>query len=124
MITDCAIQLHVAAYHASPGYNGDTPGAGVLCPIGTDLQAAAGTYYNSVRKQSEYMGIAWQPIHLGPVQVGAYGGMVSGYKIPLLPMAAVVISVPLGRIGAHVLLIPEIREITPAVAALSVSFKF
>jgi hypothetical protein len=124
MPADCAVQLHVAAYHAAPGYRGDTPGVGALCDAGGDLRVAAGTYLNSQRKQSAYVGWAWQPIALGVARVGVYGGMVSGYRIPLLPVAGAVVSVPLGRVTAHMLIIPEVRDITPTTAAVSFSFKF
>lgn len=67
---DCTPVLHVAAYHASPGYNGDTPGLGALCALKPALHAAVGTYRNSVNRQSNYGAVVWRPLALGPVRVG------------------------------------------------------
>jgi hypothetical protein len=125
MISDCAIQLHVAAYHAEPGYNNDTPGIGALCPINGDWSLAAGTYFNSVRKQSAYAGAAWQPLKLGPVKAGLYGGLVTGYSEGAMPFAAAVLSFNLWRgVDAHLIAVPKVEGLTPATAALSFSKKF
>jgi hypothetical protein len=121
---DCAVQLHVAAYHASPGYNNDTPGVGLLCPVDGDWRIAAGTYFNSVRKQSAYVGAAWQPVHLGPVKAGVFAGLVTGYQYPVVPFAGLALSVPLGPIEAHLVTIPKVQGISPTTVAFSISFKF
>ena len=120
----CAIQLHIAAYHAEPGYNNDTPGAGFLCPVSDHWRLAAGTYYNSLREQSVYAGAAWQPVRLGPVKTGVFAGMVSGYKDEAVPFAALALSAPMGPVEAHLMVIPEVEDVSPATLAFSVSFRF
>ena len=122
---DCAIQLHIAAYHAEPGYNNATPGIGALCPINGDWSLAAGTYFNSLRQQSVYAGAAWQPVRLGPVKAGLYGGGVTGYRDEISPFLALALSVPLSKtIDAHLIAVPKVEGITPAFAALSFSVNF
>lgn len=122
---DCAIQLHVGSYHAEPGYNNDTPGIGALCPVDGDWSLAAGAYFNSVRKQSFYAGAAWQPVRLGPVKAGLYGGGVTGYRDEVSPFLAFALSAPIGpAFGVHLIAVPEVEGITPAFAALSFSVKF
>jgi hypothetical protein len=123
-IAPCAIQLHIAAYHAEPGYNGNTPGVGLLCPVSDDWRLAAGTYNNSLRKQSVYAGAAWQPVRLGPVKTGVFAGMVSGYQDDAVPFAALALSVPIGPVEAHLMVIPKVQNVSPATMALSVSFGF
>ena len=76
----CALQIHIAAIHTQAGYNGDTPGIGLLCPIANNTRFAVGTYHNSVRAQSNYAAAVWQPLQLGPVRVGAMTGVVTGYR--------------------------------------------
>lgn len=122
---DCAAQLHAGSYHAEPGYNNDTPGIGALCPIDGDWSLAAGTYFNSVRKQSVYAGAVWQPIKLGPVKAGLYGGLVTGYRKGAMPFGAVAFSANLWRgVDAHLIAVPKVEGLTPATAALSFSMKF
>lgn len=123
-MTPCAIQLHIAAYHAEPGYNDSTPGVGLLCPITDDWRLAAGTYYNSLRTQSVYAGAAWQPVRLGPVKTGVFAGVVTGYRDTAIPFAGLALSAPMGPLEAHLLVIPEVQDVSPATMAFSVSFRF
>lgn len=120
----CALQLHIAAYHAEPGYNGNTPGAGLLCPVSDHWRLAAGTYLNSLSEQSVYAGAAWQPVRLGPVKAGVFAGLASGYKDEAVPFAALALSVPMGPLEAHLMVIPEVKDVTPATLAFPVSFGF
>jgi hypothetical protein len=123
--SSCEIQLHVAAYHAEAGYNNDTPGIGALCPINGDWSLAVGTYFNSLRKQSVYAGGAWQPVRLGPMKAGLYGGGVTGYRDVVVPFLALSLSVPIGSaFGVHLVAGPKVYGITPTFAALSFSVKF
>lgn len=124
MAIDCAPQIHIAAYHAQAGYNSDTPGIGLLCPIATDTRAAVGTYRNSLGGQSAYAAAVWQPLRLGPLRVGAMAGMATGYRREFTPMAALAISVPVRTLELHLLAVPAVSNASPATAAMSVSFKF
>ena len=126
---DCAPQIHVAAYHAKAqdqygnDYNGDTPGIGVLCPIANNTRFAAGTYFNSFRRQSNYAAVVWQPFDIGGVKVGVLAGAVSGYKSYAIPLAAAAATLPVGQFELHLTLIPEANT-SPATAEFSFSFKF
>lgn len=119
---DCLPQLHVAAYHARPGYNNDTPGIGVLCALAPKVDFGVGTYYNSVRKQSTYIGLAWQPYSVGPVSFGVMGGAVTGYSSYPRILGAAVASVPAGPLILHFTAVPGASN-SPAVAAFSISWK-
>lgn len=121
---DCAPQIHVAAIHAKAGYNGDTPGIGLLCPIANNTSLAVGTYRNSLSMQSNYAAAVWQPLHLGPLRVGALAGVVTGYRRDFTPMAALAVSVPVRAIELHLVAVPAVSNASPATAALSFSFKF
>lgn len=121
---DCAPQIHVAAIHAEAGYNDSTPGVGLLCPIATNIRLAVGTYRNSLSMQSNYASIAWQPVHLGPVRIGALAGVVTGYRRDYTPMAALAVTVPVRAIELHLVAVPAVSNASPATAALSFSFNF
>lgn len=77
--------LHVGSWHSEPGYNNSNPGV-----YGSTADGwTAGTYYNSIRRQSAYAG--WT----GRRDVNAYVsaevalGLVTGYKVaPVLPLVA------------------------------------
>ena len=120
----CALQIHIAAIHTQAGYNGDTPGIGLLCPIANNTRLAVGTYHNSVRAQSNYAAAVWQPLQLGPVRVGAMAGVVTGYRRDITPMAALAITVPVRSIELHLVAVPAVSNASPATAAFSFSFKF
>lgn len=120
----CALQIHIAAIHTQAGYNGDTPGIGLLCPIANNTRLAVGTYHNSVRAQSNYAAAVWQPLQLGPVRVGAMTGVVTGYRRDITPMAALAITVPVRSIELHLVAVPAVSNASPATAALSFSLQF
>ena len=121
---DCAPQVHVAALHAEAGYNGSTPGVGLLCPIAANTRLAVGTYRNSLRKQTNYAGVVWQPLHAGPIRVGAMAGVMTGYQRDYTPMAAMAFTLPVRSIELHLVAVPAVQGTSPATAALSFSFKF
>lgn len=119
---DCLPQIHVAAIHAPSEveHKTFTPGIGVLCRIET-VSFGAGVYSNSVGKPSKYATGAWQPFKIGPVAVGAFAGVVDGYRANnggFIPMAGLAAS--WGHI--HVIAWPKYKDYTPAVVAISFTF--
>ena len=79
MSLDCLPQIHVAAIHAQAGYNGDTPGLGVICR-NDDTLLGAGFYRNSIAKHSNYATVGYQPFTAAGVRLGAFAGVVNGYE--------------------------------------------
>jgi hypothetical protein len=123
----CGLNVHVAAWHNEPGFESVTPGIGVVCDTKwTDVRAAGGVFRNSIGRTSVYVGGSWQPLHLGPVRVGAFGGVITGYpRAAVMPMAAGLVSVRITpRIDAHVTVLPTVKGTTPLTVALSVEYKF
>lgn len=121
---DCLPHLHLAAYHAEARYNSSTTGIGLICPWEQNLSWGIGTYYNSVRRQSTYAGLAWQPWGLGPVKVGAFGGVVTGYRDAVMPMVAGVASVSLGASAWHLAYLPAVPGHSPDALEMSVTWKY
>ena len=123
---DCLPHLHLAAYHAAPGYRGDTPGIGALCRQ-ADWLAGAGVMRNSVGATSFYAAAGWQPLRIGPVRIGVYGGVINGdpYRDGApFPFVAGLISLPTGPAEWHLSLLPAVPNISPATAGLSVTWSF
>lgn len=120
----CAAHVHLAAYHAEAGYNNETPGLGVLCDFSEDVRVGAGAYHNSLERASVYAGATWQPLRVGLVKLGAFGGIVTGYRTSAMPFAAAVASIPAGPVELHIIAIPPVQNVTVLTLAASVSFKF
>ncbi len=122
---DCLPTLHIAAWHAEAGYNNETPGLGVECYLNKDFALTAGTYYNSIRKQSTYAGAVMQPYNYGNLKIGGIAGIVTGYELShVLPMAGAVASYVISDYKINLLMIPKVENVTPFVAELSITFNF
>jgi hypothetical protein len=59
--------------------NGDNYGLGAEYRFSTVASVTAGEFYNSDRAHSEYLGLYYQPIGIGPVRFGAAFGGFNGY---------------------------------------------
>ncbi len=70
--------LHLATAHSSSRYNDDNPGLYLRLENGF----TAGSYYNSARKQSSYIGVTL-PVLQGAFDVSAV--VLTGYRIDPLP---------------------------------------
>ncbi|MHA7679620.1 hypothetical protein [Cupriavidus sp. PET2-C1] len=94
-------------------YNAANWGFGADVRITEDFTLSAGEYRNSMRFHSTYATVTWQPLHLGPVRIGAAAGAVRGYPDVnnggWSPMAAPVISIEYGRVGANLIYVPTMR---------------
>jgi len=117
---DCAAHVHVAAWHAEPGYRAATPGLGVLCRRGDGI-GGAGAFSNSIGRASGYAALGLQPWRIGSVRVGAFGGVITGYQRRAQPFGAVFLSLPAPWGDAHVAITPAVGR-SPLTVALSFSF--
>jgi len=88
-------------------------GFGAAWRFTEDFSLVAGTYHNSMRDQSTYAALAWQPLHLGPFRLGLLAGVIRGYPDVnnggWFPMALPVISVEYGRVGVNLVVVPSTR---------------
>jgi hypothetical protein len=142
---DCLPQLHLAAIHAQPGYQGDTIGLGVFCRLknnqnaqqsaqqgtqqGTqqDWALGAGRFRNSLAEHSNYASAAYQPWTLRTVRFGGFGGIINGYSNyrngGYFVYAGALASVPVSFGEIHLVGIPMTSH-TPAVVEISVAVRF
>lgn len=85
----------------------DNPGAGIEKEFtGTPWVATAGYFRNSYDRNTFYAGARWMPLSLGPVRLGAFGLVASGYPSPVLVLPAA--SIQVGRVGANLIAIPNL----------------
>lgn len=138
---DCAAHLHIAAHHwQAPQMHSSTPGAGVLCRDGDRLYGAS-LLMNSRGMPGGYGYVGYQPIKLGDVRIGVLAGVKTrpifrqenwrnwtwnpaSYSHTTLSLyAAGAVSYRITKsTEIHLMFIPAIRRITPATAALSISW--
>ena len=86
---------------------------------------AAGEYRNSVRHNSYYGMVEYQPLHLGVVKAGVAAGAISGYPEmnhgKPFPAALPVVSIEERHAGVNFIYIPQVKGVVPA---LSMQLKF
>jgi len=71
----------MASYHFQKdrNFNGANWGFGIEYQFLTVASVTAGRFYNSDRAYSDYAGIYFQPILLGPIKAGIVAGGFNGY---------------------------------------------
>lgn len=106
-------------FHRNAGYNENNLGVGVEYRTGPEISYMVGSYYNSVRKNTTYAAVNWQPWTMGPFKIGAAVGLMNGYPamnrggnfFAALPLA----SYEGRRFGLNIGLIPPIKNVDGAV---------
>lgn len=114
-------------YHSnqSKGYNESNYGLGVEYQFRPDTSVMVGSFYNSVRRDTHYAAVNWQPLALGDWKLGVAVGVMNGYPamkngdyfVAALPM----VSYEGQRFGVNLSLIPNVAKID---GALVVQVKF
>jgi hypothetical protein len=116
-------------------YNQDNHGFGVEWAFKNewvhDTRWAGGRFYNSDRRYSNYLGVVATPFRLLDgtfnVQAGALVGTINGYprayKGGYFPLAAPMLAMQYGAVGANLFIIPPFKGI-PATAALQIKVGF
>jgi hypothetical protein len=73
--------ITMSSYHAEPdrGYNEKNWGLGLEHDLTDNWRVSAGTYRNSLRRQTIYVGAVYHPLRIGPVHVGMAVMAGTGY---------------------------------------------
>ena len=105
-----------ASYHfqRDKDLNGANGGLGVEQRLSTVTALTAGRFYNSDRRYSNYAGVYYQPLALGPFRVGAVVGGFNGYAgmrdggwfIAAIPVA----SIEYRALGLNVAVVPSYKD--------------
>lgn len=117
------------SYHfqRDKGLNDSNPGLGVEQRLSTVTSLTAGRFYNSDRRYSNYAGVYYQPIALGPVRLGAVIGGFNGYPkmrnggwfLAAIPVA----SIEYQSFGLNVAFVPSYRDRLYGAIALQLKLK-
>ena len=120
---------HLHSIHegtSDPAITDHTPGLGVMRRTTEHWLLGAGVFRNSIGRTSGYVvgGKQWE---FGPVRIGGLGGLTHNYRGNdggLVPMAAGLVTVPLGeRLAAEFILIPRVRDYSYATFHMAASWR-
>lgn len=108
-------------------FNERNYGLGWEHKISEDLSSTVGFYRNSVRRNSAYAAVLWEPLQLGPVKAGVMAGVINGYPRlnhgNFIPMALPVASIEGRHLGANLICIPKLKDVS-AVCAVQIKARF
>lgn len=114
-------------FNSSENHNENNYGIGAEYRFSTVASAAAGRYYNSYRRYSNYLGIYYQPVAIGAVRLGVLAGGFDGYpKMHAgngFPGAIPMASYEHGAIGVNVAFIPPLGDRLPGAVALQLKIR-
>lgn len=119
----------MVSYHfqKDQNLNGGNWGAGLEYRFNTVASVTAGRFYNSDRAYSNYAGVYYQPVAVGPIKIGAVFGGFNGYPqtnsggwfaaaVPALTWEG-------NWVGANVFLIPTVGDRVHGAIALQLKLK-
>ena len=125
---DYAVVVHGASHHftqrAQGEWNQSNLGLALRAEFDKDLSAQVGFYRNSEYRTSVYALADYTPLHLGPVSLGGFAGVATGYAKPIVPVAGAVARLQLGRTALALRLAPKSGIGGSAVASIELAFKF
>ncbi|MFM2276109.1 MAG: hypothetical protein RL211_1981 [Pseudomonadota bacterium] len=84
----------------------------------------AGILENSLGKTSVYAMYGWRPLSVGPVKLGVFGGVITGYRNSANLFGGVSASMPFSWGEAHMLLLPNVPHVSPTTLGLSFTVRF
>jgi hypothetical protein len=119
----------MVSYHfqQDKNFNNGNWGAGLEYRFNTVASLTAGRFYNSDRAYSNYAGIYYQPIAIGPIKVGAVIGGFNGYPTTnnggWFAAALPALTWEGDLIGANVFVIPTIGDRVHGAISLQVKLK-
>jgi hypothetical protein len=117
------------SYHfdQSQNFNAVNYGFGGEYQFSSVASITAGTYRNSHYHQSNYIGMYWQPIAIGPVKVGVVAGGFNGYSSNnnggWFPAVLPALTVEGDWVGLNLLVIPTIGDHVSGSLSFQVKFK-
>lgn len=114
-------------FNSAQKHNENNYGLGAEYRFSTVASATAGRYYNSYRRYSNYLGLYYQPVAIGPLRLGVLAGGFDGYPkmhggrwfLGALPMA----SYEHGAFGVNAAFIPPLGNRLPGAVALQLKVR-
>jgi hypothetical protein len=128
-INELWVNAGMQSYHFAKdqNFNNNNLGLGVEYAFNTVASVTVGEYSNSLRHQTNYAGIYYHPIELGPIKVGIVAGVLNGYPAMnqghYTPTLLPAISIEYKWIGANLYFIPPINNTTYSVLSAQLKFR-
>ena len=119
----------MASYHfqQDKNFNNGNWGAGLEYRFNTVASVTAGRFYNSDRAYSNYAGVYYQPIAIGPIKIGAVIGGFNGYPTTnnggWFAAALPALTWEGDWVGANVFVIPTIGDRVHGAISLQLKLK-
>lgn len=114
-------------FQKNQNLNGNNWGLGLEYRFSTVASATIGNFKNSDNDHSNYIGVYYQPIAVGPVRLGLIGGGFNGYQSSnnggWFPAILPALTVEEGRLGANLFLIPTVGDRIHGAISLQIKFK-
>lgn len=117
------------SYHfdQSQAFNAVNYGFGAEYKFSSVASITAGTFRNSNYHQSSYIGMYWQPIAIGPVNIGVVAGGFNGYSSNnnggWFPAVLPAFSIEGSWVGLNLMVIPTIGDRVSGSLSFQVKFK-
>lgn len=97
------------------------PGLGFEHQLSDTSKAIGGFYRNTEGRNSMYGGVNYSPVSVGPVQLGANLGLLSGYSAaPVIPMIAPTASLEGKDYGLNLTFMPNPKDWKTSAVGLQV----
>lgn len=119
----------MVSYHFDKdnGYNNQNFGFGGEYVFSSVASVTAGGFKNSDRTHSNYLGVYYHPLAIGPFKAGFVAGGLNGYSSAnnggWFPALIPTISVESHWVGANLLIIPSVGDKVHGVISLQLKFK-
>jgi hypothetical protein len=119
----------LASYHfqQDKNFNNANWGGGLEYRFNTVASVTAGRFYNSDRAYSNYAGVYYQPIAIGPIKIGAVIGGFNGYPTTnnggWFAAALPALTWEGDLVGANVFIIPTVGDRVHGAISLQLKLK-
>ena len=114
-------------FQKNQNLNSNNSGLGLEYRFSTVASATIGNYKNSNNCHSNYVGLYYQPIAIGPVKLGVVGGGFNGYQSSnnggWFPAVLPALTVEEGRFGVNLFVIPTVGDRIHGAVSLQIKIK-
>jgi len=107
---ELSLDINGVSHHQYGKYNEQNYGAGLSYSFAQKWQASAGFYKNSLYRESVYGLLGYEFASFGPVHVGVAGGLVTGYKMSVMPVAMPTATINAGPLKIKTFLLPPVTS--------------
>lgn len=114
-------------FHARPGggqWQEVNQGIGIRYAFDQDFALQGDIARNSLDRMGVYAIADYTPLHLGPLRLGVFGGVATGYIYSVTPVGGIVLRLEAGPLTPTLRLVPKMAANKSAVLILEVGIKF